>query len=67
MIRGSEVEKLVTLGYFGSLELVPLGHVGTLDGLISRSLGGLRDLLGASNYGVWLNLVSFGVLGVVFL
>ena len=32
MIRGSEVEKLVTLGYFGVLELVPLGHVGTLDG-----------------------------------
>ena len=32
MIRGSEVEKLVTLGCFGALELVPLGHVGTLDG-----------------------------------
>ena len=32
MIRGSEVEKLITLGCFGSLELVPLGHIGTLDG-----------------------------------
>ena len=31
MIRGSEVEKLVTLGCFGALELVPLRHVGTLD------------------------------------
>ena len=27
-----EVEKLVTLGCVGALELVPLGHVGTLDG-----------------------------------
>ena len=57
-IRGIKVEKLVTLGCLGALELVPLGHVGTLDGLFSRSLGGLRDLLGASNCGVWLNLVA---------
>ena len=28
----SEVEKLVTLGCLGDLELVPLGNVGTLDG-----------------------------------
>ena len=28
----SEVEKLVSLGCLGALELVPLGHVGTLDG-----------------------------------
>ena len=31
-IRLSEVEKLVTLGCFGALELVPLGYVGALDG-----------------------------------
>ena len=28
----SEVEKLVTLGCLGALELVPLGHIGTLEG-----------------------------------
>ena len=28
----SEVEKLITLGCLGALELVLLGHVGTLDG-----------------------------------
>ena len=32
MIRGSEVEKLVTLGCLGTLELVPLGCLGALDG-----------------------------------
>ena len=32
VIRGSEVEKLVTLGCLGTLELVPLGCLGALDG-----------------------------------
>ena len=31
-IRLSEVEKLVTLGCLGALELVPLGYVGALEG-----------------------------------
>ena len=31
-IRLSEVEKLVTLGCLGALELVPLGYVASLDG-----------------------------------
>ena len=37
VIRGSEVEKLVTLGCLGTLELVPLGCFGALDGWCCRS------------------------------
>ena len=36
VIRGSEVEKLITLGCLGTLELVPLGCLGALDGLWCR-------------------------------
>jgi hypothetical protein len=32
VIRGGEVEKLITLGCLGTLELVPLGCLGALDG-----------------------------------
>jgi len=37
VIRGSEVEKRVTLGCLGTQELVPLGCLGALDGWCCRS------------------------------
>ena len=53
MIRGSEVEKLITLECLGALELVPLGCLGALDGCGVSELNHcgvkLRESVGVSN------------------
>ena len=53
VIRGSEVEKLITLGCLGTLELVHLGCLGALDGWCCLELNHcgvkLRASVGVSN------------------